>query len=290
MQLPPRFVLSMLKFIPRLLPRCCRRMAFALRGLALVLLFGAAPALTASEWGEQLRLKSGHLLVAAPHMADAGFAHTVVLLIDYGAGGARGVIVNRPTGRDLSADFGDQVSREVARTPLFYGGPLGAEYRLMLTNRKPSGDGAFEVVDGVYFVHGRRLVHGLEQLPASGVSYRVLAGYAGWGRLQLEHEVARGDWFVVPASQHYVLELAPEQLWSELLRFYQAQMAQQIDPASPDGSAGSGDAAPVAVGPTRSRAAWCDASSRNCRSPRPVYPVVSYRLSRSAPGGGSVDG
>lgn len=203
------------------------RIAGPVRAVALWLL-GAlllSAGLARADWGEQLGLKNGALLVASPDQPPGPFARSVVLLVGYGPGGAQGVIINRPTGDDLSRDFGDRLQPDVASAPLYYGGPVGVEHRLLLTDRAASGTGGFEVVEGVFFVHGRWLMAGLESLPPQGARYRVLAGYAGWGRLQLEHEVARGDWFVLPASHHFVLEFAPEQLWEELLRYYQAQMA-----------------------------------------------------------------
>ncbi|WP_210397402.1 YqgE/AlgH family protein [Motiliproteus sediminis] len=193
------------------------------RAVALLLLLLSLPA--NSDWGEQLGLKSGHLLVATPQHKDGSFARSVVLLVGYGSSGARGLIVNRRGDSDLAADFGDVVTAAVASQPLFFGGPVGPEHRLMLANFRNPDDGAFEVVPGVFFVHGRRLLNSLTQVPESGAVYRVFTGFAGWGPLQLEHEVARGDWFVVPASRHYVLDVEPEQLWSELIRYYEAQMA-----------------------------------------------------------------
>jgi putative transcriptional regulator len=47
---------------------------------------------------------------------------------------------------------------------------------------------------------------------------RVFAGYAGWGKGQLEGELAEGAWIVEPALRADVFTDAPEQLWSDVLR------------------------------------------------------------------------
>ena len=47
---------------------------------------------------------------------------------------------------------------------------------------------------------------------------RVFAGYAGWDGGQLAGEIARGDWFVVPALPDDVLTGQGPQLWSRVLR------------------------------------------------------------------------
>jgi len=38
----------------------------------------------------------------------------------------------------------------------------------------------------------------------------VTLGYAGWDQGQLEHEVTENTWLTVPASEHILFELAPE--------------------------------------------------------------------------------
>ena len=47
---------------------------------------------------------------------------------------------------------------------------------------------------------------------------RVFAGYAGWDAGQLAGEIARGDWFVVPALPDDVLAGQGPDLWSRVLR------------------------------------------------------------------------
>jgi putative transcriptional regulator len=47
---------------------------------------------------------------------------------------------------------------------------------------------------------------------------RVFAGYAGWEAGQLESEVERDDWIVVPALADDAFTEAPDELWAESLR------------------------------------------------------------------------
>jgi putative transcriptional regulator len=46
---------------------------------------------------------------------------------------------------------------------------------------------------------------------------RVYAGYAGWARGQLQNEIARGGWHVVPADADTVFELDAARIWPELI-------------------------------------------------------------------------
>ena len=62
----------------------------------------------------------------------------------------------------------------------------------------------------------------LSQDPAQAVpnvdEVRIFAGYAGWGPLQLEAEIADGGWFVVDADPSDALSPLPDDLWREVLR------------------------------------------------------------------------
>jgi len=57
------------------------------------------------------------------------------------------------------------------------------------------------------------------QLVAGGIaSFRVFAGYAGWGPGQLQAEIDEGAWYVLSAEPADVFDPQPEQLWRAVLR------------------------------------------------------------------------
>ena len=49
-------------------------------------------------------------------------------------------------------------------------------------------------------------------------SFRVFAGYAGWGSGQLSEEIGEGAWYVLEASAGDVFTTEPERLWPRVLR------------------------------------------------------------------------
>ena len=51
----------------------------------------------AGDYRADTQVGPGTLLIARPGMPDPNFAQSVILLIDYGAGGAMGLIINRPS-------------------------------------------------------------------------------------------------------------------------------------------------------------------------------------------------
>ena len=58
------------------------------------------------------------------------------------------------------------------------------------------------------------------------VRLRFLLGYAGWGALQLEHELAEGAWLLAPATAELVFATPAEDLWEVAIQ------SLGIDPSS----------------------------------------------------------
>jgi len=58
---------------------------------------------------------------------------------------------------------------------------------------------------------------GIEELAEATARRRVFAGHAGWGRGQLDAEVADGDWIAHAAQPEDVFTDVPEELWSRVL-------------------------------------------------------------------------
>ena len=51
----------------------------------------------------------------------------------------------------------------------------------------------------------------------SGGRFHCFSGYAGWGPGQLEEEIERGSWIVIPANTRLVFEVDPDDMWSRAL-------------------------------------------------------------------------
>lgn len=141
------------------------------------------------------------------------FARTVILLLHYDEDGAMGIVVNRPTEIALQDVVEDVDDLAGYRGPLFWGGPvqMGVLHALLRTDEPPEGVDA--VIDSVYYVSTDE---GLKNAPEDEVSLRFFVGYAGWGAGQLDRELARGSWHVVPASDEAVFAEDPDALWKRL--------------------------------------------------------------------------
>lgn len=171
------------------------------------------------------RPAAGKLLVAARSLRDPNFDQTVVLLLDYSAEGALGVIVNRPTPMKLSLLLPEAEGIGDRPDVVYEGGPVMPGAMLMLLRSEEELEDARRILDGVLATPSREL---LEQRIASGFPadrLRVFFGHAGWGPGQLDAEVARGDWLVLSGDAATVFDEAPAEVWPRLIRHESDLMA-----------------------------------------------------------------
>lgn len=155
----------------------------------------------------------GHLLVASPTLANPYFARTAVLIMEHHGDGAAGVVLNRPAGHTIQQVWRQVSSAPCARNqPFHVGGPLPGPM-VALHRQKELGE-----IDlgGDLFVAAQRSL--LDQLVAQqSEPFRLFLGHSGWGRGQLEREVRRGAWMILPATAIEVF--SPEtELWTEAVR------------------------------------------------------------------------
>jgi putative transcriptional regulator len=149
------------------------------------------------------------LLVAKPGMLDPTFRETVVLASQSEDSSTVGVILNRPTQR----------KHEQTGEPLWFGGPVMQQVIVSLyRSAEPPTAPAFHVLKGIY----------LSMHPEAwrvGNSRRLYMGFSGWAPGQLETELARDSWFVLPASAEILFRADTTGMWEELVQKARGRVA-----------------------------------------------------------------
>jgi len=157
---------------------------------------------------------AGQLLLASPSLLDPNFARTVVLIGVHSDEGAMGVVLNRPsaiTVGEAAPLLGDAIEEE---EQVFVGGPVQGNSIVFLGEFLDPSPAGLLVLGRIGFPAPEA---GIEELIEATARRRVFAGYAGWGRGQLEQEVAGGDWIAQAALPDDVFSDAPEDLWADVL-------------------------------------------------------------------------
>lgn len=181
--------------------------------------FSSQPQLPQQRISQRVsELAKGKLLVADRDLLDPNFAETVVLLIDYTAKGAMGVIINRPTTVALSELFPDSKALRQRSERVYMGGPVGRTQALLLVQSPRHHEDAHKIFGDVYASGSRALLQQLAVKTTPGERFRVYIGYAGWAPGQLDQEVSRGDWYILPATATLIFDTPSEAVWPELIR------------------------------------------------------------------------
>ncbi len=157
----------------------------------------------------------GVFLVAKPSIDGGPFWQSVVLLLAHGDGGTLGVIVNRATEVPLSQVLSD-FEKGSADPSLHFGGPVGLDGLLYLFESDDPPKDVNSVLSGVFYSGDRKLLGKLLKKKEGRGRLKVYLGHAGWSPGQLQGEIARGSWTLVPADAFTLFQKSPEAIWPEL--------------------------------------------------------------------------
>jgi putative transcriptional regulator len=163
---------------------------------------------------------AGQLLVAGPAMGDPRFAETVIYLVAHSDKGALGVIVNQPVKSVSFAELFRLLHLDsgagTGSLSVHYGGPVEPGLGFVLHSRDVTLGDADVVAGDLAATTEPEMLRRI----ASGKGpsrYLFALGYAGWAPGQLETELGRSDWFVIPADPSLIFTDHPEETWKRAL-------------------------------------------------------------------------
>lgn len=147
---------------------------------------------------------NGVLLIAKPGLDDANFGRSVVLVTQAPDYSTVGVILNRPT------------SVRYQGKPIWTGGPVMRQVVVAVFRAEQSPkDAAFHVLKNVYLSMHPQIVDAL--IADDKARYRLYSGFSGWAPRQLQSELGRDGWYVLPADEATVFREDTRGLWEELV-------------------------------------------------------------------------
>lgn len=163
---------------------------------------------------------AGDLLIASPQMTDPRFRHAVILMVKQDAGGALGIVINRPiatlplarllkaTGADSTGVTGD--------VRIFAGGPLSPQAGFILHSAEYRIAGTIAIDGRVAMTLSPQILQDIGH--GHGPAKSLIAfGYAGWGPGQLDRELARGGWFLMREDPKLVFDDDRARVWDDAM-------------------------------------------------------------------------
>ena len=163
---------------------------------------------------------TGQLLVARDELLDPRFFRSVVYVIHHDAGGAMGLIVNRPIEEASLSELLEQaglggkgVNGEIR---VHFGGPVEPGRGFVLHTADYKVDGTKVIKDGIAMTSRPEILRAMGTGTGPRKSLFAL-GYAGWASGQLEAEIKAGAWEIVPADETLVFDENAEKKWEHAM-------------------------------------------------------------------------
>jgi putative transcriptional regulator len=163
---------------------------------------------------------TGQLLVARPELRDPPFSRAVLYIVHHDAGGAMGLILNRPVGEaslsELLERAGVDGKSVNGKIRVHFGGPVEPGRGFILHTADYRIDGTQVVKDGIAMTALPEILRAIGTGTGPRKSLFAL-GYAGWAPGQLEAEIKAGTWEIVPADKALVFDEDHETKWERAM-------------------------------------------------------------------------
>jgi putative transcriptional regulator len=159
---------------------------------------------------------AGQLLVASPSMGDPRFDHAVILMVRHAETGALGIVVNKPLGeRSLAAllqIFGEKDTNAAGDVRIFAGGPVQPELGFVVHTADYHLARTLDIDSHVALTSNPEILRDIAVNHGPKKSL-IAFGYAGWGAGQLEGEIEKRVWVIVPADEMLIFDEDREKVW-----------------------------------------------------------------------------
>jgi putative transcriptional regulator len=154
---------------------------------------------------------AGSLLIAHPGLLDPNFRRSVLFLSSNDANeGSLGMILNRPSGRTVGDVLPKKSLGELDHVPVLLGGPVQQDQLIFVSFRWIDDEDRMECH------HHLAIPEAQELVTQEDTIVRAFIGYAGWGKGQLEGELAQKAWLISKPPRDVLAAERLPKLWREV--------------------------------------------------------------------------
>lgn len=160
---------------------------------------------------------TGCLLISEPFLDDSYFQRSVVLVCNNDDSGAFGFVLNKFLPLNL-LDLDESFSNYKGKVSL--GGPVDNDNLYFIHRLGEQVPGSLHIKDDLYYGGDFDEISALLVAnPHYTSKIRFFVGYSGWGTEQLEEELAKNTWRVVPDySVDFMMTDFSDDIWKKLMR------------------------------------------------------------------------
>ncbi|SLM32971.1 conserved hypothetical protein [Desulfamplus magnetovallimortis] len=160
----------------------------------------------------------GHFLIAIPGLPDPNFAQTVICMCEHNELGALGFIINKIhpllTSRELFDDLKIEYTGNIDSIRIHLGGPVQSSGVFVLHGAPFHWQGCLQVTPKLGLSNTRDIIEAIGQ-GHGPEEFLIVLGCAGWGPLQVEHEIEDNAWLVSPVVENIVYHTPPDMMWEQ---------------------------------------------------------------------------
>jgi putative transcriptional regulator len=148
-----------------------------------------------------------HFLIAMPSISDGIFAHSITYICEHNEQGAMGIVINHPLDLRLDEIFAHLNISNIYRPYhdlIFAGGPVHMDRGFVLhRNTDNKWESTIHISDQIALTTSQDILTAMAHNKGPKESI-VALGYAGWGKGQLEEELADNAWLTAPADSDII--------------------------------------------------------------------------------------
>ncbi len=166
------------------------------------------------DFNSRINLKKGYLLLSQPLLIDSYFSRSVILICDHNKNGTIGLQINKP----LKSKASSIISKPLIDQKVFLGGPVDKNI-FFLHKKNVFTNDSVKINNHLFFSKNIDYIESLilnKKIQQN--QFKLFIGYSGWDSGQLEEELNKNSWIVVPKFDiNIIFSNDYNNIWKEVL-------------------------------------------------------------------------
>jgi len=157
------------------------------------------------------------ILIAMPTLDNTYFEKSIILLCNYNAEGAFGLIMNRPSSTKVEEILSPELnSNNEFNIPVLIGGPVEPDSFWAIHTSDISIEETTRISPKINLSSAKNILSSLAE-GQKVKSYQFGIGYSGWGPGQLDREINEESWWLGPLDESILIDIEYELRWEKTM-------------------------------------------------------------------------